>query len=93
MGNYIISLNILEATFIYIIKKGITHFILNFRDNDVYFGTIIYHLLQVAQYNAHEIYEISDWNITTGVKLNSLGLALNPSFAVVNHSCDPNAIR
>ena len=59
----------------------------------MFVGTLIYHLLQVAQYNVQEMYEIGAWNVTSGVKLRSVGLVLKPTISLVNHSSDPNAIR
>ena len=47
----------------------------------------------MTQYNAQLMYEVGNWTITTGVKLNTIGLAINPSLSLVNHSCDPNAVR
>ena len=62
-------------------------------EHDVFVSTIIYHLLQVTQYNAQQMYEVGNWSITSGLKLNTLGLVINPSLSLVNHSCDPNAVR
>ena len=47
----------------------------------------------MTQYNAQLMYEVGNWSITTGVKLNTIGLVINPSLSLVNHSCDPNAVR
>ena len=56
-------------------------------------GTLVYHLLQVSQYSVQELFEIDGYEAAKGPKLNPIGLALNPSFGLINHSCDPNAIR
>ena len=47
----------------------------------------------MTQYNAQLMYEVGNWTITTGVKLDTIGLVINPSLSLVNHSCDPNAVR
>ena len=64
------------------------------RDSDT-LGPIIFHLLEVIQYNSHPIDMVQDdIDPNTNVKLVEIGSAVYPSLATVcNHSCDPSTIR
>lgn len=64
------------------------------RDSDT-LGPIIFHLLEVIQYNSHPIDMVQgDIDPNTNVKLVEIGSAVYPSLAMVcNHSCDPATIR
>ena len=58
-------------------------------------GPIIFHLLEVIQYNSHPIDMVTgDIDPSTNVNLVEIGSAVYPSLAMVcNHSCDPSTIR
>ena len=49
---------------------------------------VIHQVVCATVYNSHQIQALSD-NFT----LERLGVALNPSLALVNHSCDSNSVR
>ena len=57
-------------------------------DTELFILRLIHQLINVQSYNSHSVHEMSetfDW-----VKI---GTSINPSMALVNHSCDSNVIR
>eukprot|EP00095_Tigriopus_kingsejongensis_P005207 maker-scaffold408_size180710-snap-gene-0.32 protein:Tk05207 transcript:maker-scaffold408_size180710-snap-gene-0.32-mRNA-1 annotation:"hypothetical protein KGM_11275" len=61
--------------------------------DEILIGRIFYRLLQVFQYNTHQISQIESWTPGTGPELRPLGCSVNPTLALFNHSCAPNTIR
>ena len=54
---------------------------------------LVHHLLDVSQFNTHQISEIGHWDMTEGVQVRPVGCVINPTLALFNHSCSPNTIR
>ncbi|KAG5673986.1 hypothetical protein PVAND_003982 [Polypedilum vanderplanki] len=62
-------------------------------ENFFYIGSLIYHNLQVMQYNAHEISELQyKGKNDTGSSV-FIGGGIYPTVAFFNHSCDPGIVR
>ena len=58
-------------------------------------GPIIFHLLEVVQYNSHPIdIVVEDIDPNKNINLMEIGSAVYPTIATCcNHSCDPSTIR
>jgi len=52
-------------------------------------GELILHFMRVVFFNSHEVTERS----SIDKKIVKIGVCLNPSLALINHSCDPNYAR
>ena len=50
-------------------------------------GILILHFMRVTFFNSHEVTELANGSVY------KIGCCLNPSLALVNHSCDPNYAR
>ena len=59
----------------------------------LFFGELFYYVLEATQYNTQTLSVVESWNLTKGVKTLPIGHAFNPTIALINHSCDPNAVR
>lgn len=58
-----------------------------------FIGSLVYHNLQLLQYNAHEISELQyKGKNDTGTSV-FIGGGLYPTVAFFNHSCDPGVVR
>ncbi|XP_023335428.1 histone-lysine N-methyltransferase Smyd1 [Eurytemora carolleeae] len=60
---------------------------------ELYIGKLLYHILEVLQFNTHAIAEASKWEEEKGVEITNIGCAVNPTLALLNHSCNPNTTR
>ena len=74
-------------------KEGKKFLNLFFSESDKFIGGLIFHFLQVAHYNIHQISQIESWNVSSGVNTAPIGFAINPTLALINHSCYPNVVR
>jgi len=61
-------------------------------DSEILIGRLLYHILEVNQYNTQEIYQATAWHQEKGVSTTSIGCAINPTLALFNHSCSPNTV-
>jgi len=61
-------------------------------DSEVLIGRLLYHILEVNQYNTQEIHQAVAWNQEKGITTAGIGCAMNPTLALFNHSCTPNTI-
>ena len=59
----------------------------------LFFGELFYYVLEAVQFNSQNLCHVESWSLTKGVKTAAVGHALNPTISLINHSCDPNAIR
>ena len=50
-------------------------------------GILLLHFMRVTFFNSHEVTEL------IGENVEKIGCCLNPSLALINHSCDPNYAR
>lgn len=62
-------------------------------DSEILIGRLLYHILEVNQYNTQEVCQAVAWNQEKGITTASIGCAVNPTIALFNHSCAPNTIR
>ena len=62
--------------------------------DEMFISRLIHHFMRVVFYNSHEVTELrpskDSWCSNKIVKT---GVAINPSLALINHSCDPNYAR
>ncbi len=58
------------------------------QDQELYMLRVIHQIINVQSFNTHSIRELTE-NFTW----EKIGISINPSLALVNHSCDPNTIR
>ena len=62
--------------------------------DEMFIARLIHHFMRVVFYNSHEVTELRpskhSWSSNIIVKT---GVAINPSLALINHSCDPNYAR
>ena len=57
-------------------------------DMETFLLRLIHQVICASVYNSHQVQALRD-NFT----LDRLGTAINPSLALVNHSCDSNCVR
>jgi len=64
-------------------------------DQEAYICRLMYHFLEVLQFNAHEVaqFEMMTKTSSEGAKSNYIGAAVYPTLALFNHSCDPSIVR
>ena len=64
-------------------------------DDKIYIGTLLTHFLQILQFNAHEVaqFEMRGKRFQDGAKSQFIGVAIYPTLALFNHSCEPSVIR
>jgi len=60
---------------------------------ELYIGGLLYHILEVLQFNTHTVAEAKKWEEDKGVEIGTIGCAINPTLALFNHSCTPNTTR
>lgn len=56
-------------------------------------GRLLHRLVLVSERNTHQFSEIDSYTANEGAKLAPLGCCVNPTLALLNHSCDPNTAR
>merc|ERR1719334_898910 len=63
--------------------------------DEVLIGTILFHFLEVLQFNAHEVvqFEMQSKTSQEGAKSAFIGAGVYPTLALFNHSCDPSIVR
>ena len=62
--------------------------------DEMFIARLIHHFMRVVFYNAHEVTELQPSKDTWSAnKIVKIGVAINPSLALINHSCDPNYAR
>ena len=61
---------------------------------EMFLARLLHHFMRVVFYNSHEVTELqpgpASWPDN---KVAKVGVAINPSLALINHSCDPNYAR
>jgi len=64
-------------------------------EDEVLIGTVLFHFLEVLQFNAHEVaqFEMQSKTSQEGAKSAFIGAAVYPTLALFNHSCDPSIVR
>jgi len=62
-------------------------------DSEILIGRLLYHILEVCQYNTQEVNQAVAWNMEKGISLSGIGSSVNPTIALFNHSCAPNSAR
>ena len=64
-------------------------------DDRIFIGTLLTHFLQILQFNAHEVaqFEMRGKKFEDGAKSQFIGVAIYPTLALFNHSCEPSVIR
>lgn len=64
-------------------------------EDEILIGTILFHFLEVLQFNAHEVaqFEMLSKTSQEGAKSAFIGAAVYPTLALFNHSCDPSIVR
>lgn len=64
-------------------------------DDEAFIGTLLFHFLEVLQFNAHEVaqFEMLARDKEEGAKSVFIGAAVYPTLAMFNHSCDPSIVR
>jgi len=64
-------------------------------DDEILIGTVLFHFLEVLQFNAHEVaqFEMVTKTSQEGAKSAFIGAAVYPTLALFNHSCDPSIVR
>ena len=60
----------------------------NLSETETFLLRVIHQVICAATYNAHQVHTLQ-----SDFKLERVGTAINPSLALVNHSCDSNAVR
>lgn len=53
----------------------------------------LFHLLAVVKFNTHQVGQFDQFCLNSGYTASSIGQAVRPSLALVNHSCNPNMVR
>jgi len=61
-------------------------------EDELYIALLLHHFMRVVFYNSHEAMQVvahsnDKWHQNKVVRI---GVCLNPSLALINHSCDPN---
>lgn len=64
-------------------------------EDEILIGKILFHFLEVLQFNAHEVaqFEMLSKTSQEGAKSAFIGAAVYPTLALFNHSCDPSIVR
>jgi len=64
-------------------------------EDELYIAGLVYHFLEVLQFNAHEVaqFEMQGRMTMEGAKSAFIGAAVYPTLALFNHSCDPSIVR
>jgi len=64
-------------------------------EDKIFIGTLLTHFLQILQFNAHEVaqFEMRGKKFEDGSKSQYIGVAIYPTLALFNHSCEPSVIR
>ena len=57
-------------------------------DTEIFMLRLVHQLVSVQAYNSHSVHEMSE-----NLEWVKIGTSINPSLALINHSCDSNAIR
>ena len=56
-------------------------------------GRLLYHMLEVTQYNSQDVCVVAGWDLEKGVKTEPIGSSVSPTIALINHSCGPNTCQ
>ena len=57
-------------------------------ETEIFMLRLAHQLINIQSFNSHSVHEM-----TTNFEWEKIGTSINPSLALVNHSCDSNAIR
>ena len=61
--------------------------------DEMFITLLLHHFMRVVFYNCHEVTHLQPGDHWTSSKVIKIGVAINPSLALINHSCDPNYAR
>ena len=61
-------------------------------DSELLIARLLYHFLEVLQFNAMDVAQAGAWAPEKGLKLEGLGCSVGTTLALLNHSCCPNTV-
>ena len=61
--------------------------------DEMFIAMLLHHFMRVVFYNCHELTELQRGSQWSENKIVKIGVAINPSLALINHSCDSNYAR
>ena len=65
----------------------------NLSEDEMFIAMLLHHFMRVVYYNCHELTELQPGSHWSENKIVKIGIAINPSLALINHSCDSNYAR